>query len=858
MSRPCHSHRDHHCDHKKRHCRCKKKCKKQFPIRIKNNETFVIDKPGYYVLCGDQDFAPLASIPAIQIVSDEVTVDLCGYNLRQTNDQEDVFGIAIQDLNIFDANVYNKITVKNGSVLNFTGIGVSALNVSVFVNGLAFQDLHFFDLNVLDCGSTPTFNFASGIDLDSWADDYLFDPDVPAAFKNVIIERCNVNRCLGNGSIEVYTGENVVIRDCQANYLLNEVVVYGTFAYQLFCRGLQMSDCQGNFTRQLDENSNAQCGGSIIQGCIDAYVKDCQFNYTYGESTLINNSNNSNTRNGVWENCQFNNATGGPASVLLCGVHLSDGVGQVDNARNQEYINCQFNGALGPNENEGLTFVGGFISVTASEATFESCEAKNIKGLAPNTFAFGFNVLAGYGDTIAPLGDLRGTVFRNCIASDIEGTFTTSGFIVNNPRGAREGIQLTISDMVFENCIASNIRSSFSPSPSYPTAAIAGISENLDDVNDFGQILPLMKNLFIKNCRVSDVRATDPEGKARSAGILVESVRQPVLCNNSVSDCDRGILFTGLDQVIPNGFQMALTQEDALAEPPVFVDLPEVSLLVTTDAGLPNEPYDAVYTSNGPRLTGPITALADTTDPLNACAPVVNDLTGKVAIVQADFACPSGTFVLNTEASGTPIAATLIISPIDDPVNWGGSPAQTGVAVAIDNTPGQELLTVIPGATVTIDTNPPAAIHSFENKTKGGPLVEVPTGSIDGTLNMFFPPTEDLTALGWEAGDEICYTSSSPVIPEGTYYLVVYNPGFTIRGLVQENKVDNCSISGYQDDKETTSSAWLDNTAFNNGTPATSDTNYAINWGNIEPVNHGTLDAYPAGVKNYNTSLVFP
>lgn len=79
---------------------------------------------------------------------------------------------------------------------------------------------------------------------------------------------------------------------------------------------------------------------------------------------------------------------------------------------------------------------------------------------------------------------------------------------------------------------------------------------------------------------------------------------------------------------------------------------------------------------------------------------------------------------------------------------------------------------------------------------------------------------------------------------------------FTTNGVIKENVVSNCLVAGYQDDLVPTTSAWINNLAFNNGHPVTVNTNYAITFSGVPPIDAGTLSAYPApGNKLYNTSL---
>ena len=114
--------------------------------------------------------------------------------------------------------------------------------------------------------------------------------------------------------------------------------------------------------------------------------------------------------------------------------------------------------------------------------------------------------------------------------------------------------------------------------------------------------------------------------------------------------------------------------------------------------------------------------------------------------------------------------------------------------------------------------------------------------------------------LGWKTGDAVVYVSEDPsdpippLVSGQTYYLITYSPGFTDCGLVQDNKVNSCSYSGYQDNRCPTTSAFISNTAYNNGDSHRS--NYKIHWGGDKPVCRGDLSCYPECPRPLNLSLV--
>ncbi len=698
------------------------------------SKTVIIDQPGKWCLGESINFEPaIEGQAAIQILSDDVTVDLCGNVLRQVNDVADAIGVLIGE-EFSETAVFKNITVTNGSITNFKGQGIRALNVAVAVSGDAFEDLTFTDLHVLECGSSPSFSFGSGILLESLVDNLqIYRPEVPVGYKNIVIKRCNVNRCLGNTAVMVFTCENLVIEDTQANDLLNTEVALFTFAHIYVARNIQMFNCQGNGTTETDPLALfSQVGGALIQDCINGLIKDCQFNNTFGESSFGVNSNLSNDKGFLVENCQFNNSRGGLRAAIIAGVHISDLTFQETQVDGIKFINCQFNESTRLQEEnpDRASRVTGFFSNTARNMTFEGCQSINSFSEAPGDEAFGFFVALSLNDVLPEFGNIRNITFRDCVVSDITGASRVIGYFVPTDSSNLTGQPGVYANTVFENCIAERIRSNSS------TQRVAGIAQGIDPLSAPGGPFAQLNNLFIRDCRVSDVRSNQDEVSPLSAGILAESVHRPVMCYNSVSDCDRGILLTGSDAINPpNLFQLAATLEDAQAFPPMVIDL------TTIPAATPEQTFQNLAQAN-----------------------------------------------------------QVNIAPSDE----------------------------------TIDTQ----------------------------RNLIISPV-DLNTLNWQLGDQVVYNANggdniSELVSGTTYFAVVGVPGFSEDGLIQTNKVDNCSISGYQDDRTpTTSSAWVDNTAFNNGTPASAAANYAINWAGVVPVTAGDLANYPTGSeKAYNVSLI--
>ena len=743
-----------HCRHKCGKChKCrknkhKKSCKDCRVITkrdfldketCKVSKTYVIDKPGKYCLGENIDFEPTeVGQEAIKIISNDVKLDLCCNKLEQVNDNiSDVVGVRIGepfDFPNFSTEVFKRITVTNGTILKFTGSGISATNVGIFFEPKAFEDLTFTDLNILECGSSPSYIFGSGIDLEGFVD-YPESPDaLSLAYKNIIIERCKVNNCIGNGAIQVFTGDNVLIKDCQANNLSNNSVIYGTFAYWITSRNLQMFNCQGNGTTENDPGATfSQAGGGLIGtgGGTNAQIKNCQFNDSFGIASSVVNTNLSGAINAVFENCQFNNSRGGADARLIAGVHISDMPLDTINSDGLKFINCQFNESkrIAPNLNPDFSGTGGYTSVTARNIIFDNCEAQKISTVGDDTLCFGFITETNNQDVIPKIGNVRNIVYKNCVAADIKNNDGAAvGFYVAIANEGYFGEQPELKNVTFDNCIASDIRSNTSDTE------VTGIYYGVPAIH-FDGFYGRQTNLFVKNCRVCDVFSNQEAPSPLSAGILTNGVLRPVICDNSVSDCDRGILLTGTDDLVPdNIFQLAATQEDTKF-PAVAIDLD---------------------------------------DPLPAAAPA----------------------------------------------------------------------------------------HTFENITHSNEIDVAPSASTVNTQKNIITSPVDLNGLDWDTGDAILYDTNGgdpilPLVDGTTYYLIVSKPGYTKYGIVQDNKVDNCLLSGYEDVKDTTDNIWVNNNAYNNGPTPAHDENYKIQWSGVVPVLTGDLASYPTGCeKAYNLSFI--
>lgn len=142
-------------------------------------------------------------------------------------------------------------------------------------------------------------------------------------------------------------------------------------------------------------------------------------------------------------------------------------------------------------------------------------------------------------------------------------------------------------------------------------------------------------------------------------------------------------------------------------------------------------------------------------------------------------------------------------------------------------------------------------VQAFNNTTTGSSInVTVSSATVNLTSNIITSPVNLNTIVpgsGWHVGDTIRYNPGSVGAAIGgltnntDYFAVVYSPGFTENGVIQNNEVNQCPIAGYREIRTVqagqpltsafSTSAWINNVAYNNGTPASHAQNYAIDVG---------------------------
>lgn len=861
------------------------------------SKTFVISEPGKYCLESNIDFAPANPFtPAIRILSDNVTIDLSGFTFRQVNSTANIPAIVIG--NDAGTTILNNIIIQNGTITKFTGVGIYALNSAPSKTVVPYTNLQFLDLNILEVGTSvaPVANpyTASGINLDS---PIIFEfqgaPLTTAfAYSNVLIKRCNINNCLGNIAVNVQPVSDAVIVDSNANDFTCNFSSYQLFdvigakfaaAWWILGDNIAYTNCQGNRMQYLDPApgpSQALGLGAVISSNLTAI--NCQFNDTFGVAAFTIGTNVSGTKNVSFAQCQFNNTRAGINSLAGANaLHCSDLAFQTV-AMSGKFVDCQFNGASSDRLN-GPAQASGPVIITAQDVTFERC---SVTGISTNNTACivrGFSVQSSPSDPIALYGQTQNINFIDCIVSGLNGGSAVTAYNLGSVASNRAGVQSITANFVLRNCIAERI-SSFS---TISTTTIAGIVEALPAGAGLSGMPEQNINLFVENCRISDVHNTGvTTPSTRSAGILVESVQRPVIEGCSVSDCDRGVLFTGTNLITPNNlFQLATSVANATANPPVALDLSGNSTYSTgtaSQSGITVQGFGTAFTTamvGGSIAFSPVSGTAGVAGNIVTATAAIftNDMVGStVSFPSVAYSSYIVQVYSPTQAALSTVLPAASTIPAGTPftVNFHAAPI---AAVDVTN----QRLTVLPAQTLpqqafVITYGAPGGNHTFTNTSTSGvvslnpPVVNPNAGAnIDFTTDAMLSNINLNTANAggpWVTGNQILYNSNgnpniANLISGNTYSLIVYIPGFTEGGVIQDNEVDNCKVSGYQDNRPvTTTSTWINNKATNNGTPCTDATNYAITWSpGPAPIDSGFIGGpYPTPGNKYNNLSLKP
>ena len=841
----------------------------QIPITLVDDTSVDITSPGYYIIdctTGDYHVNPSGLIPAIRILSPDVTLDLNGQTIRQVN-TSDPFGYFLyvgyglmpnpgpeQDF------VAKNIKIKNGVIKNFTCGGILSYNSTygAYAAGLGpsiqtpWENITVENVDVLDCGMAGwnnTFQGVQGIDISS-------DVSVPdTSFKNIAIRNCNVDGCVGNSATAVYVwrADGLTIDKVNADNVLTPddsttAGTYSTAAFYIEGRNLTLNNCHGDNCR--DENTSvyslgAQIG-SFIQRSQNVILNECTFNYAYGERNSIVNLNTSNSKGLTATGCQFNFPSCGNDVVDAVGIHMSDSPNQTDNGQGFKFENCQFIGASsGPSPTRTL-FVGGYIAITQTSVEFNNCQFGAVQFFVPDDYpiyaqAIGaFNLTMGE-DPAYPYANVGSTIFRNCSVSDIKSNVSIVG-LAGGSRYYYRARRPTGSNVTFEGNTINNLVSTSTRSYDF----VVGLGNPAPDNDTTLFSLPAYTENFVVLNNTFQVIHHYP-GEDRNAtpnalvgAILIDGVQNPVVSGNIVNNCDDGIVLTGIaGSTAPHAVQLASSLANLNNPSPIPVNIGFTALTRVSTSAPSSLNFSTVVVQNYSPPSAypivPVSTQAELTNPNGACS-AITPITGKIGIAYADGSCVAQTKTLNVEGGGG-VATILATAP---GVSFGENTYQNspvtgnGITVQLSTSNSTALINAItanPSTIVTIQTFP----ATLNNLTRGNSTQIIGTQSAQESLHLL----DSVDLLGWEFGDQVQYVAGSiPIsglVDGNTYYLISYVLGYTTGALVSANQVNKCRRFGIRDDsRPCTDNVYLDNTVVCCG--ETHDDNYAIEFSGRPPI----------------------
>jgi hypothetical protein len=350
------------------------------PILIHQSDvgitTFTISSPGLYVFAENIEFNPVGEgQPAIEIISDNVTVDLCGKFLLQNNSVAGIDGFRVQG-GSSTAPRFN-VTIRNGLVKKFTRSGISVGPNSVVPGDNACQKIFLNHLGIVECelrgmeliGSATDKKIQRGeiiscIILESCKEVGADNAFTFSLCNTLAINGCQIDRC-GTHSVN-FTGFKIseclkcnfdaglisccegltftgVVLDVSAKCIVSNFLIQGNSSIDYFGGIVTTTAGTGLFDRgNRIENSLVTFGESIngplagydlLPGGVRIIVAKCGATNNLVTGTLLTSNcvgfNLDQVNNCCIEDCRasFNRATGNSDVIVTPTTVLNYGAG---------------------------------------------------------------------------------------------------------------------------------------------------------------------------------------------------------------------------------------------------------------------------------------------------------------------------------------------------------------------------------------------------------------------------------------------------------------------------------------------------------------------------------------------------
>jgi hypothetical protein len=558
----------------------------------KGDIPYLIVNEGYYGLSDDLCCDPsINGTVAITVDSDGVTVDLDKFKLYQ----KDGNSRHMTGIKVLSGRSNVGIIGKNGSISGFNGSGICYEGPN--------DGFTIIGITVSNCGSDQravsfgTQSIDGGIIIGKDITSNVTDRSY--AVSNGLIDRVTVTRSKNRGIFVVMT-DNIMIRD-------TTIEDVSTNTPALIVAGLDLhSDANGNVLGRRGRNvrierckingivSDVLTAGGVLFGLglfqfDDIIIKDCMV--TNSSATCPNGSNAMFCCNFLGAGCKNIRLEGNQfTGVVSTGVYftqnfhvsantLVNGLGEVGNL----YMDrCLMTNSIGD------FIVANAEIAYAKDSLVENCRSYTIhsRGINPGTLplivpqAIGFLFTGGraFNGSIQNeednrRGNLSGLTIKNCLAQGITtekgiaaafsyfaGTFNMYKESGVNPEKVTLADPVIVLKIDFSSCKADGVLSKDGVGAGYlidkglipSTDTLLGITTIVLNGPNNGDNKPTFRyipykyadeltGVTLKDCVALNCRGTDPN----SAGIIVSSVKKPVIDGCVVKDCSKGILLTG-------------------------------------------------------------------------------------------------------------------------------------------------------------------------------------------------------------------------------------------------------------------------------------------------------------------------
>ncbi|MGE0206340.1 MAG: right-handed parallel beta-helix repeat-containing protein [Candidatus Babeliales bacterium] len=179
--------------------------------------TYTISQPGFYVFAENIVFSPASGQPALEITSDNVTIDMCGKTLTQGNAVAGVDGIRIPGNTTLAPR--SNVTIMNGAVSGFTRSGIVVGTNPITPANTAARLITIKDMKIFSCSSVGV-EFVSGSNITgaSLENLELLSNLIGASLTNVVdssITSCDMT--LNTTGIRLNLSSDIVIEKCRAH-----------------------------------------------------------------------------------------------------------------------------------------------------------------------------------------------------------------------------------------------------------------------------------------------------------------------------------------------------------------------------------------------------------------------------------------------------------------------------------------------------------------------------------------------------------------------------------------------------------------------------------------------------------------